>query len=337
MSLWQHCPKLSFWRPTPFDTRLDNTRCQTFELPILRKALGRLGNNSPRLHQFSPLYSFTGTFGAGQLAGGENRAVSKTIDREAFTAKLRREYAESAGDRLERLDELIDRLYMGAGTDADVSEIQREVHSLKGSAGTFGFPAVTAVAHRMEDYIETSQTFDGAHLNALQAYMDAVRSLIGAEREPDSEALRKLLEDLPSNARPDRLSQGFTGQKVKEIHTLLVMPRGIQRKIIGTELTSCGFRVSVADQGIDAIARALVEPPDIVLTAMELSDMSGGELTQVFLALERLRASRLIVLTSYDATAPKVRALPDGVAVVRKGEPFIEDLSRCLIEWRILS
>lgn len=263
--------------------------------------------------------------------------MTKAIDREAFTAKLRREYAESAGDRLERLDELLDRLYMGAGTDADVSEIQREVHSLKGSAGTFGFPSVTAVAHRMEDYIETSQAFDGAHLNALQAYMDATRTLIAAEREPDADALRRLLEDLPSNARPDRLSSGFSDQKVKEIHTLLVMPRGLQRKIIGTELTSCGFRVSVADRGTDAIARALTEYPDIVLSAMELPDMSGGELTQVFLALERLRDSRLIVLTSYDTNAPKVRALPKGVAVVRKGEPFIEDLSRYLIEWRILS
>ena len=263
--------------------------------------------------------------------------MTKPDDREAFLVSLRREYVESAGDRLERLDELLDRLYMGAGSTDDLLEMQRDVHSLKGSAGTFGFPAISAIAHRMEDYIETSPELDGTRLNALQAFMDVIRAIITAEQDPDDETLKKILEDLPSSAQGDPKPAGFSDQTIRDIHVLLVMPRDIQRKIIGIELASCGFRVAVADQGTDAIARGLADRPDIVVTAMELSDMSGAELSQVFHTLDRLKGSRMIVMTSYDLSAPKVRALPNDVAVVRKGELFIEDLSRCLIEWRILS
>ena len=129
----------------------------------------------------------------------------------------------------------------------------------------------------------------------------------------------------------------LTMKTVIVISVLLVMPRDIQRKITGTELASCGLRVAVADRGVDAITRALAERPDIVVTAMELPDMYGAELCQIFQTLDRLAGSRLIVLTSYGLDDPKVRALPCDVAVVRKGELFIEDLSRWLIEWKILS
>ena len=69
-------------------------------------------------------------------------------------ASLRIEFIERANDHLDELDAAIRSAeHDSAGKFPDEYEFRRSVHSVKGSGGTFGFPLVTVIAQRLEDYM----------------------------------------------------------------------------------------------------------------------------------------------------------------------------------------
>lgn len=83
----------------------------------------------------------------------------KTLER------LKTDYIEGSGDKLDKIYAIIERMHSGTGDrGADFVDLQRDIHSLKGSAGTFGFSSVTIVAHRLEDYIEATRRLSNEQL-----------------------------------------------------------------------------------------------------------------------------------------------------------------------------
>jgi DNA-binding response OmpR family regulator len=74
----------------------------------------------------------------------------------------------------------------------------------------------------------------------------------------------------------------------------MVAPVGAQRSLFAQELEDAGFGVVSADDAEVALRRALHSPPDVVVVAAALSDVSGADF------LRMLRAS----------TAPHLRSVP---------------------------
>ena len=103
------------------------------------------------------------------------------------------------------------------------------------------FPAITMIAHALEDYIETASKVGLDHLPAIQAYTDAIRVIADHGENPGDSETTEILRALPHsgtvtvNATP-------TDQITRDIGFLLVLPKGLQRRIIGEGLASCGFR-----------------------------------------------------------------------------------------------
>jgi two-component system chemotaxis sensor kinase CheA len=98
--------------------------------------------------------------------------------------KFRALFAEEAGTRLAR----INRLLLGVdddGADADsISEIFREVHTLKGSAAVVGFDEVSSDAHALEERLELlrsgSATLTPALADELLVSVDRLEQLVDA-------------------------------------------------------------------------------------------------------------------------------------------------------------
>ena len=66
------------------------------------------------------------------------------------------------------------------------------------------FPAITMIAHALEDYIETAGKVGPDHLPAIQAYTDAIRVIADHGENPgDSETDPEAL-GLPAGARVAR-------------------------------------------------------------------------------------------------------------------------------------
>ncbi len=246
------------------------------------------------------------------------------------------EFLESCEDSLDVVDTNLTHLIQGdnddgGGWDDGFNEILRRIHSIKGSGGTFGFPAVTLIAHGLEDYIETSPTIGTGQLNAIQAYADAIRDIVNRGENPGDGETTKILRALPVSGQ----AVIGAGQTPRDIGFLLVMQKGLQRRIIGKELVSCGFRVGLAETGIQAIELGIANPPDIIAASMVNEDISGVELARVFRAIGATAKAKFLLMTSSEGRDPKTIGLPLGARVVRKGDHFSEDLSSHLMEWGV--
>jgi len=81
------------------------------------------------------------------------------IDIQDALERLKQEFIDTSAEKLDKIDRIIDKLYRAEEDDrgADYVEFQRDIHSLKGSAGTYGFDSVNLIAHRLEDYIGDHQ------------------------------------------------------------------------------------------------------------------------------------------------------------------------------------
>ncbi len=251
-----------------------------------------------------------------------------SFDLEKALERLKQEFIEGSGDRIDEIDGALDRLLKETGDrEADFFQMQRDIHSIKGSAGTHGFNAVTVIAHRVEDYIESTRRLTNPQLQDVQAYIDRIRAILEAGQDPSEAEFKKILQSLPSSTQQASVSK----QEVKNITVLLVMPKGIQRKFIGTELASCGFEISFSEKPVEAIGLALSLKPDIVVSSTEFEDISGIELANVFKSIKNTEDINFVLTTSHDEDDPHLKELPEGTAIIHKSSNFAEELTESLI------
>ncbi len=257
--------------------------------------------------------------------------MAKDHNLEDVLAQLRVEFIENSGDKLDLVDQKIEQLFIADDKWQDhYIEFQRQIHSLKGSAGSYGFHSVSEIAHSLEDYLETSIQLATDELNDVQAYVDQIRWVLESGKEPAEKETAEILRRLPA---PNKAA--FSTQEIRHIPVLLVMPYNIQRKIVASELVSCGFRVYMAETGVRAIELALIHLPTIVISDYYIGDMTGRDLASVFLAIEATKNINVGLMTSNEVDDSRFSDLPDQVKILRKGEPFSEDLAECLLDWRV--
>ncbi|MEQ8804163.1 MAG: Hpt domain-containing protein [Rhodospirillales bacterium] len=255
--------------------------------------------------------------------------MSKNAALEVALKKLRLDFIDGMLDRLDEIEVILTTLRQhDAAFDETFLDLQRHIHSIKGQGGTFDFPAISMIAHKMEDCIEVSPAINDNDLHTLEIYFDRIRSILEAGVNPPEEELSALLR--MGNLDADKV---IKDQKSRVIDILLVMPGGLQRKIIAQELASCGFRLSMFDSPTDAIKHAVQIPPNLIFATLEMAELSGLELAHVFNAIEATKGRRFILMTSIeDKRIPTDDLLPN-VAVVRKGPTFFGDLMEQLVAW----
>lgn len=254
-------------------------------------------------------------------------STNKTL--EAAIERLRLDFVEGSLERLDELEGVLMALRAHDESFADrFLDLQRHIHSIKGQGSTFDFPAVTQIAHRLEDFIEVSPRIGDSELDVIQIYLDRIRAILESGVNPPASALASLLR--PDDLDPASITKS---QQVRVVEMLLIMPKGLQRKIIGEELASCGFRVSMTEDPVAAIGQAIALKPDIIFATQEMAGMTGLELAQVLQIINATRGRRFILLTSADDAQIRRDALPPDTAIVHKGARFTEELMHCLVAW----
>jgi PleD family two-component response regulator len=247
---------------------------------------------------------------------------------ETILTQLREDFIESSKDRLTEIDDLISAMMNGGDTSEILSDFLRHIHSLKGTGGSFDFAFVTTVSHKLEDYIETAPVLEQRQFKDIQVFVDHIRDTIEAKNDPPEDEIDRIISTLPVTAVE------FTEQpSLKDIGILLVLPKGLQRTIVGKELAACGFHISNADRPTEALASAVVNPPDIIVVSQVMAEMNGVEFSNVLKQIDSTKNCRVIIATSTDTIGASVMNLPAGTAIVRKGKMFSDDLTSCLIDW----
>lgn len=244
---------------------------------------------------------------------------------------LETEFNDYVGDLLADMDGRIANLRYGSGgVDEFLRFLKQASHNLKGMGASFGQPAVSMVAQRMENYIFDLTEVDERNLSDLQIYSDKFQDLVtGLLRLEDAE-LAAFARTLP--AKP-----GFNIEDVQitDVEVMLVMPATTTTHIVTRELQACGYRVVAVNSTFEAIEQIVLTRPDLVIVTAEMSPMSGIDLAIAIKAMPLTGDVPLALLTSLHEDSQRLKKVPDSVPVIRKGDAFGDDLARALATLKI--
>ncbi len=102
------------------------------------------------------------------------------------------------------------------------------------------------------------------------------------------------------------------GQAAAVIRLLVVEADHAQRRELAAALAGEGYSVEVACDGKEGFASACANPPDLVLSGVEMPAMDGYELCRRIRGDSRLHSTRVLLLTSHADITDLIRGLDAG-------------------------
>ncbi len=242
-------------------------------------------------------------------------------------ARLRREFLDTAEDRLASMDEIVDGVRRGgSGSGDELPDIRRMAHSLKGMGGTFGYPLVSVIAHRLEDYLADSTSLANNITGDVQTFLDRMRDVVDGVLGADDPRTAEIVRELPAK----RGDFDMEGIHPLDIEVMTVMPKGTATTIVERELKACGYRVVNLESPFEAIEYAVRTKPDMVMFAGVLTGLSGVDLACAFKAMPVTSGIPVTLFTSFGREHSSLRELQEDVPIIRKGATFTEDLTDAL-------
>lgn len=239
---------------------------------------------------------------------------------------LRREFLDEARDTLQELDVLLDSARNGRTEHGDVvTAFRRAGLVLRGQAANFGYGALAAVAHRLDEFLtDAPDPLPPRTWTDLQGFLDTMLGLVD-DIDPAATESSALVRRLPT-----KLGFSLGDIEVRNVEVMLVMPHGAQTRFVERELQQCGYRVSVVTDTILAFAMVVQTKPDLVIISAVMPALDGIDLAIGLASMPATRNIPMAVITSLDAGDDRLKLLPLKVPVVHKGPTFGDDLFKAL-------
>lgn len=245
--------------------------------------------------------------------------------------RLRLEFIDDARDRLEVMNRALEGGTKGTRTDAEVIGVLRlEAHNFKGMGTSFGFPTVSLVAHRLEDYLNGLKKLDPKQLSDAQIFVDRIAGLVDRAEQPQLAETNQIIRALPV-----RYELQITDVEVRNVEIMLVTPSKVVAKKVGSELAACGFRTVTVGDPIESISHAVRVPPDLLIASMVMDGLSGLDLIRGLRAMSVTHHVPAALLTSLTLDNPALKEIPPGVSVIRVGEHFGDDFAAVVAKYNL--
>lgn len=237
--------------------------------------------------------------------------------------RLRMEFVDDARDRLEQMNATLADRVKGLRSDAETIGVLRlAANNFRGMGTSFGYPTVSLVAHRMEDYLSGLKRLDERELIDAQVFIDRIAELVDRAEQPLLAETNRIIRALPV-----RYEFQVTDVDVRNVEIMLVTPSKVVAKKLGTELAACGFRTMTVTDPIESISLAVRVPPDMVIASMVMDGLSGLDLIRGLRAMSVTQHVPMALLTSLNLDHPSLKEIPYGVSVIRVGEHFGDDFA----------
>jgi CheY-like chemotaxis protein/HPt (histidine-containing phosphotransfer) domain-containing protein len=243
--------------------------------------------------------------------------VDKYID------ELEHEFIAIAGDTVGEIQRLIDDMEKAKATSPDgLRTIKRLTHSLKGNGGSFGFPNISLVAHRVEDYLYHA----GATIKLpdLRRFYDRMEDILNRRMPGDGDAERVI------DGLPRAVSFDLSEVVHQEVDVVLVMENSTQSRLVRREFEACGYSVVMIPNTLEALDYIRRVKPDLVVASALMPGLSGVELLITLKALPATRKLPCALLTSLSDNDHDLAELPATVPLIHKGQRFSDDVARAL-------
>lgn len=235
--------------------------------------------------------------------------------RENYLAELEEKLGDLESDllaleRTERFAEVFERAY-------------RKVHSLKGSAGTYGLPIVSKICHQLEEHLNlfssNATQLSREVLDRCLAHIDLMRTAqaqakIGNEHFND-------IEDALNTLRNALLGERYS--------VLIVETSKVNIKLCTEILKAYPTHLTVMDNGYHALETLLQQKYHLLISGLEIKMLNGLALVAaVRMSARGNQDIQAILLTS--SKQPPFKRNVDPNFIVPRDSQFADNLGRAI-------
>ena len=228
-----------------------------------------------------------------------------------------------------RFDDIEQKIMQLSATDNPqelTDELLRQVHSLKGIAGTHGLQIITNICHHFEDQL---QLYSDDYQDNCLKYVDLMRAAADLAQEQESPDFTALEEDLYQlrKVASDNKVLGLIVEKSKASAAML-------QSILATR----NIQITVLSEGIEALTHLLNQKYDFFITAKEVGALNGLALIAALRISESInRDIKSIMISSNQNNAFFPGCEPDAVVVknLQLAQNLVIALEALLPELRI--
>lgn len=205
----------------------------------------------------------------------------------------------------------------------DFQHIFRATHSLKGTAGTYGYHLISTVCHRLEDHLHLVdgeyERFQDTHRERWLAHIDLMRRAVSLYAEK-SDRLYEIEQAL------DRIRASVFVQNRRGI---LVERSKSTSMLCQQAVAELPIKWVVVSDGLAALERLLQERFDVVVTGMEIGKLNAPALISALrLSNGPNRNVCAVLLTSSTATPIPAYAAPQ--VVLKRDAQLASSLPKAL-------
>lgn len=244
------------------------------------------------------------------MGEAKGRIDANVTDR--IVAQLRKEFIEESLTELESIGEMLEDM---RDAKVDVSDrylvLKRWVHNLKGQGGTFDLHSVTAIAHRLEDYLDGISHFRGNTVPEIYAFIDWIERILEKRQDLEPEHLSRVIRRLPAPPNPNARPERFLNKEA-----LVVIPSKVAHGIVRASLESQGIRVVSSYSSIEGFILSVSTRPDLVIASAIMDGVSGIDLASALVAMPKTCEIPVILVTSLEQNNPALKKLPASVSMV---------------------
>lgn len=213
-------------------------------------------------------------------------------------------------ERTDRFSEMFERAY-------------RRVHSLKGSAGTYGLPIMTKICHQLEEHLNLfaseSKRLNPELLNRCLAHIELLRKAQEAAKH-GAEHFNDIEEGL-HELRGLLLGNRFSA--------LIVEVSKVNIRLCTEIIKGYNAHVTVIDSGYQALELLLQQKYQLLITGMEVKLLNGLALVAaVRMSARGNQDIQSILLTS--SKLPPLKRNVDPNFIVARDSQFSENLTRAI-------
>ncbi len=198
-----------------------------------------------------------------------NRNTTATSDAQALLETLKIGFLDAMPERCNDQELLVLALEDNCNQKETFDELYRNVHSVKGSAGTHGIPIVSSICHYFEDHLERLNNdfsrVDKKFVNQCFSYLDLIRKAVmeATASKPDFTAIEKELNVIANV--PLTISQSVVIAESS-------MSMALAYKNVVSDLP---LEITLVNDGLEALSILLKTKFDILIVGRSLKTLNG--------------------------------------------------------------
>ena len=231
-------------------------------------------------------------------------------------SRLRSEYLDGMDEKLTFIDSKLVE-WEKSRKPEDAIELKRQIHSIKGSGGMYGFPTLTSICHQFEDYIEVN--FEQKSLlvfDPMFQFADLMTDYInhhkGTGAAEDSETGHKFAVKLKS-IRPANVIAILVSDDSRTTH-----------KLISSLTKDLPVQLSFTNDGLVALNRLLHEQFDAFISGGTVANLGGIPVIAAYKLERPERTTKTILLSSSSPNSLDPRLMPD--RTINRGPKMVEEI-----------